>query len=143
VNAACVAAGEFRLAQQCGLHIIVSPDHLEELIGNYEKWGHFEELISLLEQGLGQEHAHQGIFTELGILYAKYRPEKVMEHVKVYWSRVNVSKLLRAIEMGRHWEAAAFLYIETGDFDQGVRVMIKHSPVAYNSDRFLEIIQKV
>ena len=61
----------------------------------------------------------------------------------MYWSRVNVSKLLRAIEMGRHWEAAAFLYIETGDFDQGVRVMIKHSPVAYNSDRFLEIIQKV
>jgi hypothetical protein len=78
-----VAAGEFRLAQQCGLHIIVSPDHLEELIGNYEKWGHFEELISLLEQGLGLEQAHQGIFTELGILYAKYRPEKLMEHVKV------------------------------------------------------------
>ncbi len=83
VNAACVAAGEYRLAQQCGLHIIVSPDHLEELIGNYEKWGVFEELISLLEQGLGQESAHQGIFTELGILYAKYRPEKLMEHIKV------------------------------------------------------------
>jgi clathrin heavy chain len=85
----------------------------------------------------------QGIFTELGILYAKYRPEKLMEHVKVYWSRVNVSKLLRAVEAGRHWEAAAYLYIQTGDADQGVRVMIKHSPVAYNSDKFLEIIQKV
>ena len=62
---------------------------------------------------------------------------------QVYWSRVNVSKLLRAVETGRHWEAAAFLYVSTGDFDQGVRVMVKHSPVAYNSDKFLEIIQKV
>ncbi len=51
VNAACVGAGQYGLAQQCGLHIIVSADHLEELIGNYEKWGVFEELISLLEQG--------------------------------------------------------------------------------------------
>ena len=56
---------------------------------------------------------------------------------------MNVSKLLRAVETGRHWEAAAFLYISTSDFDQGVRVMVKHSPVAYNSDKFLEIIQKV
>merc|ERR1711871_677020 len=67
VNAACVTAGEFQLAEQCGLHIIVSPDHLEELIMAYERVGHSDHLISLLESGLGQENAHQGIFTELGI----------------------------------------------------------------------------
>jgi len=143
VNAACVGAGEYRLAEQCGLHIIVSPDHLEELIANYEKWGVFDELISLLELGMGQENAHQGIFTELGILYAKYHPEKLMEHIKVYVKRVNVTKLLRTVELGRHWEAAAFLYVETAEFDSAVRVMIEHSPSAFNPDKFLEIIQKV
>ena len=76
----CVASGEFRLAQVCGLHIIVQPvrpdrrtvpfpshfaslkgevgvaqDEVEELIEHYEKLGHVEELSSLLEAGLGLE----------------------------------------------------------------------------------------
>src|SRR2546430_8956531 len=33
----------------------------------YEREGYFEELISLLEAGLGLERAHMGMFTELGI----------------------------------------------------------------------------
>ena len=40
----------------------------------YQSRGHFEELITLLESGIGLERAHMGIFTELGVLYAKYRP---------------------------------------------------------------------
>ncbi len=39
-------------------------------------------MISLLEYGVTLERAHVGIFTELGILYAKYKPEKLMEHCK-------------------------------------------------------------
>ena len=46
VNAACVKADEFKLAAVCGLHIIVSPDHLEDLISQYERRGHFDELVS-------------------------------------------------------------------------------------------------
>lgn len=143
VNAACVAAGEFRLAQMCGLYIIVSPDHLEELIAHYERHGYFEELMKLMEQGLGLENAHAGIFTELAVLYSKYKPEKLMEHLHVYWQRLNVSKALRACETGRHWEESTFLYIETGEFDQAVRVMMEHSPVAFNNDRFVDAVQKV
>ena len=55
----------------CGLHIIVHPDHLEELIQTYEDVGQPIELITVMEQGLGQEGAHAGIFTELGVLYSK------------------------------------------------------------------------
>ena len=40
----------------------------------YQSRGHYEELITLLESGIGLERAHMGIFTELGVLYAKYRP---------------------------------------------------------------------
>lgn len=33
---ACVDSEEFRMAQNCGLHIVVHADELEELIGYYE-----------------------------------------------------------------------------------------------------------
>lgn len=50
---ACVNNEEFRLAQMCGLHIVVHADELEDLINYYQDLGYFEELISLLEAGLG------------------------------------------------------------------------------------------
>ena len=50
---ACVEKIEFRLAQICGLHIVVHADELEELIWFYEERGYFEELITLLEAALG------------------------------------------------------------------------------------------
>ncbi|CAN1325758.1 Clathrin heavy chain 1 [Linum perenne] len=73
---ACVDAEEFRLAQMCGLNIIVQVDDLEEVSEYYQNRGYFNELISLMESGLGLERAHMGIFTELGVLYARYRYEK-------------------------------------------------------------------
>lgn len=64
---ACVEEGEFRLAQLCGLNIIINADDLEEVSEFYQKRGFFEELIALLESGIGLERAHMGIFTELGM----------------------------------------------------------------------------
>ena len=63
---ACVEENEFRLAQLCGLNIIINADDLEEVSAFYQARGHFEELIALLESGIGLERAHMGIFTELG-----------------------------------------------------------------------------
>ncbi|KAG7385041.1 hypothetical protein PHYPSEUDO_001977 [Phytophthora pseudosyringae] len=142
VNYACVDVNEFRLAGLCGLHIIVHPDHLEELILHYEKRGHSAELLKLMEQGLGLEGAHAGIFTELAILYSKYLPSKLMEHIKIFHSRMNVSKILRACEKGLHWDHAVYLYKEDGQFDNAVRTMVDH-PVAFSHDLFLDCIQKV
>ena len=42
------------------------------------------QLISLLESGLGLERAHMGMFTELAILYSKYDPSKMQEHLNLY-----------------------------------------------------------
>ena len=67
---ACVEEAEFRLAQLCGLNIIINADDLEEVSGFYQQRGYFEELIALLESGIGLERAHMGIFTELGGLVA-------------------------------------------------------------------------
>ena len=54
---ACVDNEEFRLAQMCGLHIVVHADELEELINYYQDRGYFEELIALLEAALGECHS--------------------------------------------------------------------------------------
>lgn len=90
---ACVDHKEFRLAQICGLHIVVHADELEELNSYYQTQGHFDELILLLEAALGLERAHMGMFTELAILYSKYKTEKMREHLELFWSRVNIPKV--------------------------------------------------
>jgi clathrin heavy chain len=74
VHDACVEKKEFRLAQICGLNLIVHAEELEDLVKQYEREGYFEELISLLEAGLGLERAHAKLFTELGIALSKYHP---------------------------------------------------------------------
>merc|ERR1711871_292018 len=142
VNLACLKAEEFRLANICGLHIIVHPDHLEELVLHYEKAGKSTELIQLMEQGLGLENAHSGIFTELGVLYSKYLPEKLMEHIKIFHARMNINKLLRACEFALLWTEAVYLYKEDGQHDNAVKTMVEHS-VAFQHDLFLDCVQKV
>ena len=142
VNLACLRASEYRLANICGLHIIVHPDHLEELINHYERAGRSTELIQLMEQGLGLEHAHSGIFTELGVLYSKYLPEKLMEHIKIFHNRMNVVKMLRACEKALLWNEAVYLYKEDGQHDHAVKVMVEHV-VAFQHDLFLDCVQKV
>ncbi|OTF76201.1 clathrin heavy chain 1-like protein [Euroglyphus maynei] len=100
---ACVDHNEFRLAQMCGLHIVVHADELEDLINYYQSRGYFEELIFMLEAALGLERAHMGMFTELAILYSKYKPAKMREHLELFWSRVNIPKVLRAAESAHLW----------------------------------------
>lgn len=85
---------EFRLAQICGLHIVIHADELEDLISYYQDRGYFEELIALLEAALGLERAHMGMFTELAILYSKFKPQKMREHLELFWSRVNIPKVV-------------------------------------------------
>jgi clathrin heavy chain len=69
---ACVEAEQYRLAQICGLHIVVHADELDELINFYQTRGHFNELMALLEASLGLERAHMGLFTELRYCFIGY-----------------------------------------------------------------------
>ena len=86
-------AQEFRLAQVCGLHIVIHAKKLADLISYYKDRGHFNELITLMEAALGLERAHMGMFTELAILYSKYKPSKMREHLELFWSRVKIPKV--------------------------------------------------
>ena len=82
---ACVEAQEYKLASVAGMNIIIHPDHLEDLIHHYEENEVADEMIAMLQSGMTLDRTNIGIFTELGILYAKYQPEKLMEHCKQYF----------------------------------------------------------
>ncbi|XP_052074388.1 clathrin heavy chain 1 isoform X1 [Mytilus californianus] len=140
---ACVDNEEFRLAQMCGLHIVVHADELEELINYYQDRGYFEELISLLEAALGLERAHMGMFTELAILYSKFKPEKMREHLELFWSRVNIPKVLRAAEQAHLWSELVFLYDKYEEYDNAVITMMSHPTIAWKESQFKDIITKV
>ncbi|KAK8792774.1 hypothetical protein WA158_004938 [Blastocystis sp. Blastoise] len=143
VNEACLKAQEYKLAATAALSIIVSPDHLESLVNTYESRGLYDEIIKIMEQGLGLENAHTGIFTELACLYSKHRQEKVMEHLKIFWNRMHVPKVLRACENARLWNEAVYLYVQTEEYDMGVRTMMDHAADCFNESEFYDIIQKV
>lgn len=140
---ACVAAKEYKLANNAAMNIIVHPDELEGLIKHYESLGVTNEMIAVLQAGVGLERAHIGIFTELAILYAKYKPEKLMEHCKSYMQKLNTTKLLRACQKFMLWKEAVYLYSHYNEFDQAVTIMIEHSPVAFNHETYLQLITKV
>lgn len=80
------------------------------------------------------ERAHIGIFTELGVMYAKYKPEKLMEHIRNYFQKLNVSKLLRVCERYLLWNEAVYLYTNYNEHDNAINIMIEHSSAAWNHD---------
>mmetsp|Transcript_25740 Transcript_25740/g.76639 ORF Transcript_25740/g.76639 Transcript_25740/m.76639 type:complete len:1721 (-) Transcript_25740:262-5424(-) len=143
VNIACVQAGQFRCAEIAGMHIIVHPDHLEELAAQYENLGHFEELISLIDAGLSHERAHVGMYTELAILYTKYKPEKLMDFIRMNTAKLNIPKLIHACERHYLWEHAVFLYTHYDEFDAAANAMMAHSTSAFSHDQFMMVMQKV
>lgn len=142
VNESCVAKKEFRLAQICGLNLIVHAEELQNLVRQYERNGYFDELISLLEAGLGLERAHMGMFTELGIALSKYHPDKVMEHLKLFWSRINIPKMIRACEEANLWPELVFLYCHYDEWDNAALAMMERAAESWEHHSFKDIVVK-
>lgn len=132
--------------------------------------GYFEELIALLEAALGLERAHMGMFTELAILYSKFKPQKMREHLELFWSRVNIPKVcskvatlqvelgscqwiklgdflfyqvLRAAEQAHLWAELVFLYDKYEEYDNAIITMMNHPTDAWKEGQFKDIIAKV
>ncbi|KTG42705.1 hypothetical protein cypCar_00016438 [Cyprinus carpio] len=108
-----------------------------------EDRGYFEELITMLEAALGLERAHMGMFTELAILYSKFKPQKMREHLELFWSRVNIPKVLRAAEQAHLWGELVFLYDKYEEYDNAIITMMSHPTDAWKEGQFKDIITKV
>ncbi|MCJ1469690.1 hypothetical protein MMC07_008326 [Pseudocyphellaria aurata] len=143
VNEACISKKEFRLAQICGLNLIVHAEELTGLVRQYERNGYFDELISLLEAGLGLERAHMGMFTELGIALSKFYPDRVMEHLKLFWSRIQNTRMIRACEDANLWPELIFLYCHDDEWDNAALAMMERAADAWEHHSFKDIVVKV
>ncbi|CAK5273880.1 unnamed protein product [Mycena citricolor] len=105
VHAACIEKSDFKLAEICGLNIIV---HAEELLG----------LVQLYER-------------------------RVMEHLKLYVSRINIPKVLKAAEKAHLWRELVFLYIKYDEFDNATVAMIERAADAWEHNQFKDVIVRV
>ncbi|KAF2157129.1 clathrin heavy chain [Myriangium duriaei CBS 260.36] len=143
VHEVCVSKKEFRLAQICGLNLIVHAEELAELVKQYEYNGYFDELISLLEAGLGLERAHMGLFTELAVALSKYHPDRVMEHLRIFWGRINIPKAIKACDEAHLWPELVFLYSHYDEFDNASLAMMERAADAWEHHTFKETIVKV
>jgi len=65
-----------------------------------------------------------------------------MDHCKVFFSKLNVSKVVRACERARLYPASVYLYMQDKQHDNAVKLMIDH-PTAWESDLFLDSVAKV
>jgi len=136
-----VDAGELRIAQKAGLNVVIEPEHMYEVLEYYESRGLFDALISLMDAALLLEKAHQALFTETGILYTKYKPEKVMDFCKMWWRRCNVPQLIRACEKAALWEETVYLQIQYEEFDNAAVTMMHHQ-TAWEAAGFIDLMAK-
>jgi clathrin heavy chain len=141
ISKACVESHNFKLARTCGLHIIIHGDELLELIRFYENRGHFDELMALVENGLELERAHPGMFTELGVLYAQHRPEKLLEHLRANITKMNPARVQVACEQNLLWKESAFILQAEKDFDKCAITMMEH-PGAFDAALFPGVLAK-
>ncbi|OCF33756.1 hypothetical protein I317_06933 [Kwoniella heveanensis CBS 569] len=82
------------------------------------------------------------MFTELSVLYAKYRPEKLMEHLKLFWQRVNIPKVIKAAEQAHLWSELVFLYIVYDEPDNAALAMMERLG-DWDHDQFKKVVVKV
>lgn len=143
VTIACLDAKETRLAQTCALNIIVHSDEICEVISQYERRGFFDEAITLLETGITMERTHPGMFTELALLYSKYREEKLMEYLRANYSKMQPAKVIRCTRDNQQWKALTFLYMSGQDYDHAAEVMMEHSADAWDHVELREALSKV
>lgn len=61
--------------------------------------------------------------------------------MKIFYNRLNVVKLLRAIEKAHLWRECVYLYNTDKQYDAAVRTMIEH-PSSFQHDTFLDSVQK-
>jgi clathrin heavy chain len=143
VNLHLIEVKEFRLAQICALHIVIHGDELDELVWRYESRGYFEEIISVLTSSLGLDRAHKAMFTELAILYSKYKPEKLQEHLELFPDRISLPKVIRWCQTNGQWKELTYLYKASNEHENAAMTMITHPVEAWEHNEFKSIITKV
>jgi len=75
-------------------------------------------------------------------LYCRYKEEKVIEHIRLFISRINIPSLIGSCRKNLLWSEAVFLYSNYDQNENAIDVMIEH-PSAWDHKRFKEIVTHV
>ncbi|KAA6358701.1 MAG: putative Clathrin heavy chain, partial [Streblomastix strix] len=139
---ACVDAQQFRLAQQCGVNVVMREEELPGLVKYYVQRGYFDEVIALMEQAMRRENSHKGIYTELGSLYSNFREEKLLEHIKLFHKHIILPQLMSVCRQNEQWSAVCLLQTHKGDHQDAAYTMIDHAD-AWTHSAFKEAMSRV
>lgn len=136
----CLNQAEYSLAQQAAIPLLSNPDDLKDIINGYEYRGLFDHIIELLEGSIDKPNS--SILTELAIIYAKYKSEKLLPYLEIYWTKLAIPRLISTCEEYHLWKEVVFLYIHHDDFDAAAKCMIQHSTIAFDHDLMIKALQK-
>lgn len=71
------------------------------------------------------------MFTALGVALSKYHPERVMEHIRIFWGRMNLPRMIKATEEAHLWPELVFLYTHYDEFDNASLAMMERASDAW------------
>ena len=83
-----------------------------------------------------------GIFTELGILYVKYNESKLMDHLRQFFARMNIPRVIRECERYENWSALCFLYVQNDEVDNAALTMMNHAADAWEHTEFKSVLSR-
>lgn len=86
---------------------------------------------------------HAFFFCLQGVIYGRYRPEKLMEHLKLFTARINIPRLIRSCDEQQHWKELTFLYTAYDEFDNAAACMMAHGSSAWDHVGFKDVAVKV
>lgn len=140
VNIACIEANEIKLANMCAVPLVLHAELLQGVVDRYESHGLWEELMSVLKTASGTSGAHMGIFTGIGLLLAKYRPENLLDHVNMNAKKINTHKMIAACEQYHHWLVLRVLHVNNEDWLAAATTMIQHYADAWDHEIFKDVV---
>lgn len=65
-----------------------------------------------------------------------------MEHIKIFYTRVNIPKLIRVCDEQQHWKELTYLYIQYDEFDNAATTIMNYSPDAWDHMQFKNVAFK-
>lgn len=139
VNLACIEANELKLAGVCAVPVVLRAEELREMNDRYETVGLWQEFFSVLKIASSSQGAHMGIFTEMGVLLAKYNPEKLLEHINMYSKKLNYQKVMSSCEEYHHWVPLRVLQVLNNDWVAALNTMMRHHSDCWDHEVYKDV----
>lgn len=143
VMVACVEALELTLAQPCAVHLLLVPEELKFVCNLYERGGLVDEIMLALKTAMSSNNAHKAIVTELAVFYAKFKPDNLLEHIRLYSKKLNSHAVMTACMSHRHWLSLRVLHIANEDWLGATQVMMEHPGECWEHELYKETITKM